>query len=67
MGLSQVPNGIGTLFGLAQLILYALFYKSTKRQIAERKIKGEVDLSRVMVVDGEDSRKVGSAPQNGRP
>ncbi|XP_023900760.1 bidirectional sugar transporter SWEET7 isoform X1 [Quercus suber] len=62
-----VPNGIGTLFGLAQLILYALFYKSTKRQIAERKSKGEVDLSGVMVVDGEDSRKVGSAPQNGRP
>ncbi|XP_023900761.1 bidirectional sugar transporter SWEET7 isoform X2 [Quercus suber] len=63
----MVPNGIGTLFGLAQLILYALFYKSTKRQIAERKSKGEVDLSGVMVVDGEDSRKVGSAPQNGRP
>ncbi|XP_030951807.1 bidirectional sugar transporter SWEET7 isoform X2 [Quercus lobata] len=63
----MVPNGIGTLFGSAQLILYALFYKSTKRQIAERKSKGEVDLSGVMVVDGEDTRKVGSAPQNGRP
>jgi solute carrier family 50 protein (sugar transporter) len=62
--LSQVPNGLGALFGLAQLILYATFYKSTKRQVAERKTK-EVDLSEVMVVDGEESRKVGSAPQNG--
>ncbi|KAL4651319.1 hypothetical protein ACB092_01G151600 [Castanea dentata] len=62
-----VPNGIGTLFGMAQLILYASFYKSTKRQIAERKSKGEVDLSGVTVVGREDSRKIGSALQNGRP
>jgi solute carrier family 50 protein (sugar transporter) len=57
-----VPNGVGSVFALAQLILYATFYKSTKRQIAERKGKGQVDLSE-LVVDGEDhSKKVGSAP-----
>ncbi|KAA8526120.1 hypothetical protein F0562_007780 [Nyssa sinensis] len=28
------PNGLGTLFGLAQLILYATFYKATKQQMA---------------------------------
>ncbi|XP_059441232.1 bidirectional sugar transporter SWEET4-like [Corylus avellana] len=56
-----VPNGVGTMFSLAQLILYATFYKSTKRQIAERKGKaGQVDLSE-LVVDGEDAKKVGSA------
>ncbi|XP_059442051.1 bidirectional sugar transporter SWEET4-like, partial [Corylus avellana] len=55
------PNVVGTMFGLAQLILYATFYTSTKRQIAERKDKaGQVDLLE-LVVDGEDTKKVGSA------
>lgn len=31
-----IPNGIGCVFGLAQLILYAAYYKSTKRMMAER-------------------------------
>lgn len=60
------PNGVGSLFGIAQLILYATFYKSTKRQMAERKSKGEVDLSQVVVTD-EDNMKTGkgSGNQNG--
>ncbi|KAJ9706272.1 hypothetical protein PVL29_001681 [Vitis rotundifolia] len=45
-----VPNGLGTLFAAAQLTLYAMFYKSTKRQLAERKQgKVEVDLAQVVV------------------
>ncbi|GMJ06280.1 hypothetical protein like AT4G10850 [Hibiscus trionum] len=32
-----VPNGLGTLFSLAQLVLYATYYESTKRIIAARK------------------------------
>nr|GMC97946.1 bidirectional sugar transporter SWEET7 [Ipomoea batatas] len=40
------PNGMGGLLGLAQLILYALYYNSTKRIIAEREAaKGEVGLA----------------------
>ncbi|KAL0845464.1 hypothetical protein Bca101_018710 [Brassica carinata] len=31
-----IPNGIGCVIGLAQLILYAAYYKSTKRIMAER-------------------------------
>ncbi|GLT49663.1 hypothetical protein SLA2020_232070 [Shorea laevis] len=31
-----IPNGLGTLSGLGQLILYATYYKSTKRQIEAR-------------------------------
>ncbi|GFS38062.1 hypothetical protein Acr_00g0055390 [Actinidia rufa] len=38
------PNGLGTLFGLVQLILYAIFYKSTERQRMERQGKGEIGL-----------------------
>ncbi|XP_071695797.1 bidirectional sugar transporter SWEET6b-like [Rutidosis leptorrhynchoides] len=39
-----VPNGLGALFGLAQLILYATFYKSTKEIMAKRHGKSEVSL-----------------------
>ncbi|KAL1191873.1 Bidirectional sugar transporter SWEET7 [Cardamine amara subsp. amara] len=47
-----VPNGIGCVFGLAQLILYGAYYKSTKRIMAERKQQsgsiGVVALSRAV-------------------
>lgn len=62
--ISQAPNGTGALLALAQLTLYAMYYKSTQRQIAGRNAKGEVGLSEV-VVKG-DFKKGGSAPQNGR-
>ncbi|XP_073131229.1 bidirectional sugar transporter SWEET7 [Henckelia pumila] len=39
------PNGMGTFLGLAQLLLYAAFYKSTKRIMAERKAQSELDLA----------------------
>ena len=53
---------MGVIFAVVQLILYAIFYKSTKRQIAERKGKaGQVNLLE-LVVNGEDSKKVGNAP-----
>ncbi|XP_047306724.1 bidirectional sugar transporter SWEET4-like [Impatiens glandulifera] len=32
------PNGLGILFAVAQLIIYAIFYKSTKKKLAEEKI-----------------------------
>lgn len=31
-----IPNGIGCCLGLAQLILYATYYRSTKKIMAER-------------------------------
>ncbi|CAK8579373.1 unnamed protein product [Lathyrus sativus] len=53
-----VPNGIGTLFSVVQLILYATYYKSTKKQIAERKAnKTEVNLSQVVVGNGDQQSK----------
>lgn len=42
----QAPNGAGAVLGLGQLLLYATFYKSTKRQLTEKKAKAaEVGLT----------------------
>ncbi|KVH91785.1 hypothetical protein Ccrd_006195 [Cynara cardunculus var. scolymus] len=41
----MVPNGIGALLGILQLVLYATFYKSTKRMLAARKEKTEMGLA----------------------
>ncbi|XP_057520429.1 bidirectional sugar transporter SWEET4-like [Amaranthus tricolor] len=61
------PNGIGSFFGLAQLILYAAYYKSTKQQIEERRNaevqKVEMGLKEVIVVTRE-SNKVNNLPEN---
>ncbi|KZV40927.1 hypothetical protein F511_05172 [Dorcoceras hygrometricum] len=38
------PNGMGSILGLAQLLLYATFYKSTQRIMAERKAQSELGL-----------------------
>ncbi|CAN0908874.1 Bidirectional sugar transporter SWEET6a [Linum grandiflorum] len=45
-----IPNGSGALLGLVQLILYATFYNSTKKQIAQRLADSDkaVDLSQVV-------------------
>ncbi|XVE58108.1 hypothetical protein DITRI_Ditri04bG0143600 [Diplodiscus trichospermus] len=55
-----VPNGLGTLFSLAQLLLYATYYKSTKRIIAARQeTKMEMNLSEVVVNGNGDPKKTG--------
>ncbi|KAL4361473.1 hypothetical protein GQ457_04G016750 [Hibiscus cannabinus] len=59
-----VPNGLGTLFSLAQLLLYATYYQSTKRIIEARKdSKMELRLSEVVVKGGnDDPKKTSIAP-----
>ncbi|KAK6146485.1 hypothetical protein DH2020_020354 [Rehmannia glutinosa] len=52
----MAPNGMGSLLGLAQLLLYATFYKSTKRMMAERKAQGEIGLAEKV---GADTHKNG--------
>ncbi|KAH0467476.1 hypothetical protein IEQ34_004714 [Dendrobium chrysotoxum] len=54
-----IPNSLGVLFSVAQLILHMLYYKSTKQQLEARKKTTEIDLTAV-VVKGE------AAQQNGR-
>ncbi|MQL89892.1 hypothetical protein Taro_022481, partial [Colocasia esculenta] len=57
-----IPNGLGVLFATAQLVLYAVFYKSTKRQLEERR-KAETGLTEV-VVNG-DPHKIRHAAEKG--
>ncbi|AQK69754.1 Bidirectional sugar transporter SWEET4 [Zea mays] len=47
-----IPNGLGVLFALAQLLLYAIYYKNTQKIVEARKRKaGQVAMTEV-VVDG---------------
>ncbi|GAB4834607.1 hypothetical protein Ancab_032870 [Ancistrocladus abbreviatus] len=57
------PTGLGSLFGLAQLILHAMYYKSTEEQRAARKAQKEMGLAQV-VING-DSSKVNNVPRDG--
>ncbi|KAK7393832.1 hypothetical protein VNO78_22396 [Psophocarpus tetragonolobus] len=61
-----IPNGIGTAFSVAQLILYAIYYKSSKKQIAARKAKGEGEVNLSEGVGGNSvqdlhNNKIGAA------
>ncbi|KAL6269895.1 hypothetical protein ACE6H2_026806 [Prunus campanulata] len=42
-----VPNGLGLISGLVQLILYATYYKTTNWDEEDEKQKSEVQLSDV--------------------
>ncbi|KAG6483370.1 bidirectional sugar transporter SWEET4-like [Zingiber officinale] len=44
-----IPNALGVMFAVAQLVLYAVYYKSTQRQIADRKRKA-AEMAEVVVV-----------------
>jgi solute carrier family 50 (sugar transporter) len=42
----QIPNGLGVLFAVAQVVLYAIYYKSTQEIIEARKRKaGQVAMT----------------------
>lgn len=53
-----MPNGLGCILGLAQLILYGTYYKSTKEQLAARKAveKVEMGLKEVIVLTVEPKK-----------
>jgi solute carrier family 50 (sugar transporter) len=35
----QIPNGLGVLFAVAQVVLYGIYYKSTQEIMEARKRK----------------------------
>jgi solute carrier family 50 (sugar transporter) len=48
----QIPNGLGVLLAVAQLVLYAVYYKSTQQIIEARKRKTDQVAMTGVVVDG---------------
>lgn len=54
-----IPNSLGIIFSVAQLVLHVIYYKSTKQQLEARKKATEIDLTEVVV-------KGGGTQQNGR-
>nr|CAB3446478.1 unnamed protein product [Digitaria exilis] len=48
---SIIPNGLGVLFAVAQLVLYAIYYKSTQQIIEARKRKADQVAMTEVVVD----------------
>nr|AWO14213.1 sugar transporter SWEET4a [Saccharum spontaneum] len=49
---SLIPNGLGVLFAVAQLVLYAIYFKSTQEIIEARKRKADQVAMTEVVVDG---------------
>jgi solute carrier family 50 protein (sugar transporter) len=47
----QIPNGLGVLFAVAQVVLYAMYYKSTQEIIEARKRKADQVAMTEVVVD----------------
>ena len=58
----QIPNGLGVLFAVAQVVLYAIYYKSTQEIIEVRKRKtNEVAMTEVVVNDGKTNNHTGAS------
>ncbi|XP_042480563.1 bidirectional sugar transporter SWEET4-like [Macadamia integrifolia] len=61
-----IPNSLGALLGLAQLILYATVYRNTQRLMKERKARVDIGLGDVIISqDSKSSNKMVNRPQNG--
>ncbi|CAD6247257.1 unnamed protein product [Miscanthus lutarioriparius] len=58
-----IPNGLGVLFAVAQLVLYAIYYKNTQKIIEARKRKTDQVAMTEVVVDG--SGRVSNNNNNG--
>ena len=58
----QIPNGLGVLLAVAQVVLYAIYYKSTQEIIEARKRKAnQVAMTEVVVDDGKTNNSHASA------
>ncbi|KAM0920695.1 hypothetical protein ACQ4PT_007349 [Festuca glaucescens] len=58
-----IPNGLGVLFAVGQVVLYAIYYKSTQQILEARKRKADQVPMTEVVVDGKNGN---AAAGNGR-
>ncbi|KAH7864387.1 hypothetical protein Vadar_029015 [Vaccinium darrowii] len=59
----MAPNGLGILFALAQILLYAKFYRSSKIQALEMQGKGEMGLAAITISEIDPEKT--TVAQNG--
>jgi len=45
---------LGAVFALAQIILYAVYYKSTKKQLMDQQSKSEMGLAQMTLSGGSE-------------
>ncbi|KAJ0961106.1 hypothetical protein J5N97_000921 [Dioscorea zingiberensis] len=60
-----IPNGLGVMFSIAQLALYAIYYKSTQKEMEEKKLNEGMAMQEVVVVGEPPSKAYRAAAQNG--
>jgi len=60
-----IPNGLGVMFAIGQVVLYAIYYKSTQQILEARKRKADQIPMTEVVVDGKNANTAGSGAANG--
>ncbi|CAM0945291.1 unnamed protein product [Alopecurus aequalis] len=60
-----IPNGLGVMFAVGQVVLYAIYYKSTQQILEARKRKGDQIPMTEVVVDGKNGNTTSSGAGNG--
>ncbi|KAM3242168.1 hypothetical protein ACQJBY_054694 [Aegilops geniculata] len=60
-----IPNGLGVMFAVGQIILYAIYYKSTQQILEARKRKADQVPMTEVVVDGKSGSATNSGAANG--
>uniref|UniRef100_A0ACD5YTQ0 Uncharacterized protein n=1 Tax=Avena sativa TaxID=4498 RepID=A0ACD5YTQ0_AVESA len=56
-----IPNGLGVMFAIGQVILYAIYYKSTQQILEARKRKADQIPMTEVVVDGKNAGTTAAA------
>jgi solute carrier family 50 protein (sugar transporter) len=60
----QIPNVLGVIFAVGQVILYAIYYKSTQQILEARKVKASRVPMTEVLVDGKNGSAMASGAGN---
>jgi solute carrier family 50 protein (sugar transporter) len=60
----QIPNVLGVIFAVGQVIVYAIYYKSTQQILEARKVKASRVPMTEVVVDGKNCSATASGAGN---
>jgi solute carrier family 50 protein (sugar transporter) len=60
----QIPNVLGVIFAVGQVIVYAIYYKSTQQILEARKVKASRVPMTEVLVDGKNGSAMASGAGN---